>query len=284
MNTARFVIASPSVAAVVDGCGSELVSITDAAGRELLWDGGPQWPWHAPLLFPTIGRVVDDEIEHDGRRYPMPRHGFGRDQLFDLIEKTPTSTHLQLVPSPTTKEHFPFDFVLDVRHSVTAASVTSQYTVTNISEVTLPVSLGVHPAFPWPAGQRDQWRIELDTVEDGQAYHLADVLLADTTPNPVRERTLDLAEELFATGALVLIQCRSTSLRLLGPDMAITLSWDGFEHITVWSPVDADLLCVEPWSGYPSPVGFEADILGKPGQQLLAPGEHRTWSYTITVE
>lgn len=277
-------IASSAMSAVIDAMGSQLVSVIDCRGRQLLWDAGPQWPWHAPLLFPTIGRVVGDEIEHEGRRYRMPRHGFGRDQQFELVAKTPTSIHLRLHSTPHTHQHFPFDFVLDVEHSVVGGSVRARYTVTNTGQVVLPVSLGVHPAFVWGHGDRSAWRIEFADHEDGQAYRLHEVLLADRVPNPVRGRILELDEDLFGAGAIVLTNCRSASLRLVGPDTTISMSWNGFEHIAVWSPLEPALLCVEPWSGIPSPNDFRGDVTDKPGQTLLPSGTSRTWGYTISAE
>ena len=44
------------IAATISAHGAELCSLKNAAGLELLWQAGPQWPRHAPLLFPIVGR------------------------------------------------------------------------------------------------------------------------------------------------------------------------------------------------------------------------------------
>ena len=44
------------VAVAADG--AELVSLRTAAGHELLWQAGPEWPRHAPVLFPIVGRLA----------------------------------------------------------------------------------------------------------------------------------------------------------------------------------------------------------------------------------
>ena len=49
-------------------------------GLELLWQAGPVWPRHAPILFPIVGRLKNDELRHRGKLYPMTRHGFARDR------------------------------------------------------------------------------------------------------------------------------------------------------------------------------------------------------------
>ena len=44
------------ITATILAHGAELCSLRNEAGLELLWQAGPQWPRHAPLLFPIVGR------------------------------------------------------------------------------------------------------------------------------------------------------------------------------------------------------------------------------------
>jgi galactose mutarotase-like enzyme len=53
--------------AIVAADGAELQSLRNADGHELLWQAGPQWPRHAPLLFPIVGRLKNDELRHQGK-------------------------------------------------------------------------------------------------------------------------------------------------------------------------------------------------------------------------
>jgi galactose mutarotase-like enzyme len=56
-----------SIAATIKAHGAELCSLKNAQGDELLWQAGPQWPRHAPLLFPIVGRLKNDKLRHRGK-------------------------------------------------------------------------------------------------------------------------------------------------------------------------------------------------------------------------
>jgi galactose mutarotase-like enzyme len=67
--------------------GAELCSLTNAAGVEFIWQAGPAWPRHAPLLLPIVGRFGNDELRHRGKTYRMTQHGFARDNRFAWAER-----------------------------------------------------------------------------------------------------------------------------------------------------------------------------------------------------
>ena len=52
------------------------------------------WSKHAPLLFPVIGRLKNQEYELDGEMVHMPMHGFCRDRVFETVELDSTSGDL----------------------------------------------------------------------------------------------------------------------------------------------------------------------------------------------
>ena len=52
-------IGSGEITATINVQGAELCSLR-AAGAEYMWQAGPVWPRHAPVLFPIVGRLPDD--------------------------------------------------------------------------------------------------------------------------------------------------------------------------------------------------------------------------------
>src|SRR5262249_48752520 len=111
------------------------------------------------------------------------------------------------------------------------------------------------------------------------------LLLPEPRPSPIRGRTLDLSERLFDEDAVILDKLASTSVRYAadkGP--ALEVSWDGFHQLGIWSkPGGASFLCIEPWYGFASPIGFDGEFSDKPGLMHIAPGETRLFRYTIGV-
>src|SRR5882757_2639736 len=109
---------SSGISATIKADGAELCSLRNAEGLELLWQAGPEWPRHAPLLFPIVGRLKGDELRHRGKTYAMTQHGFARDQRFDWLEREANSCKLALTDNAATRSRYPFGFRLQVTYIV----------------------------------------------------------------------------------------------------------------------------------------------------------------------
>ena len=67
--------------------GAELFSIVSKETElEYMWSGDPKfWGKTSPILFPIIGTLKGDTYLFKERRYHLSRHGFARDDKFDMI-------------------------------------------------------------------------------------------------------------------------------------------------------------------------------------------------------
>ena len=45
----------------------------------------------------------------------------------------------------------------------------------------------------------------------------------------------------------------------------------------------AGFICIEPWHGFASPVGFEGELIDKPGMVVVPPGGTETFAITIRL-
>ena len=70
--------------------GAEVSSVTDQkSGYEFMWQADDKyWGRHAPVLFPIVGRLKNDQYEYEGQTYEMTQHGFARDSMFEVKEIT----------------------------------------------------------------------------------------------------------------------------------------------------------------------------------------------------
>ena len=116
MSEERLTLRSSGIETTIKAHGAELCSLKDAQGNELIWQAGTAWPRHAPLLFPIVGRLKNDQLWHQGATYPMTQHGFARDQLFEWGERDTTACSLTLRDSAVTRAHYPFAFRLAVTY------------------------------------------------------------------------------------------------------------------------------------------------------------------------
>ncbi|MDP5281325.1 aldose 1-epimerase family protein [Sphingomonas sp. DG1-23] len=283
-------IASAELAAAINLFGAELSSLRDADGRELMTDADPAfWAGRAPLLFPIVGRLMDDKYRLDGKEYPLPQHGFARRQAFALIEQSADRAVFRLTDSADTRAVYPFAFTLDAAFTVSGATLATDIRVTNAGDRDMPASFGFHPAFAWPlpfGRPRAEHRILFDKDEpaDLSAIVLGGWIAPETWPSPLDGRALKLDDELFARDALVWDSLESESLRYDGGDgPALDIAFAGMPKLGIWTRPGARFVCIEPWHGIADPIGFAGEIWDKPGILRFAPGESRTFSMQVTL-
>lgn len=290
MTDELFSLVSQELSADVTRLGAELVRLDDAVGNPLLWNGDPAfWSGRAPLLFPIVGALAGGTFRHHGRTYALPRHGFARRSTFTLVDRGTAHVALRLESSAATRQNWPFDFRLDVRHALAGPRLTTTATLTNRSDEPMPVAFGFHPAFRWPlagAGPRDHHVVRFAAPEPAPVRRLdaEGLLTPDPRPTPIEGDLLPLSDALFAEDALILDHPASRRLTYGGGDVRLAIEFPEMPHLGLWSKPDAPFLCVEPWQGYADPAGFGGEIGEKPGTIALPPGATRRFEMSVTLE
>ena len=293
MSGERHTLRSGGIEAIIKAHGAELCSLKDARGIEqgieLIWQAATAWPRHAPLLFPIVGRLKNDQLRHRGTAYPMTQHGFARDQLFEWGERDAAACSLTLRDSAVTRAHYPFVFRLAVTYRLRGADLDVTLAIANTGDEMLPASIGAHPAFNWPLVEglaKESYRLTFSDQEPEPIRRLKDGLMrAKAEPSPIRGKTLALSERLFDDDAIILERLASRSVRLdadRGPSLDV--SWIGFRELGIWSkPGGAPFLCIEPWRGFASPSDFDGEFADKPGVMQIAPGASQVLNYRIGI-
>ncbi len=270
--------------------GAELQSIRDAAGRDYLHDGASFWSSRAPLLFPIVGALKNNSHAVDGVTYHLPRHGFARHSMFEVVDKSAHRALFRLTDSEATRAEYPYKFLLEADFSLYGAKLTAAVTVTNTDTKPIPVAFGFHPAFKWPlpgAGAKLDQVIDFALDEPGPLTRIdAEGLIARELPSPIEGRRLRLADELFEDDALIFLSLNSRSLRFgpaNGGSPALQVDLESMPHLGVWTKPGAPYLCIEPWSGYASPAEFSGPLTEKPGSVNLAPKEAKTFAMSAEL-
>ncbi|MER9354453.1 aldose 1-epimerase family protein [Mesorhizobium sp. M0514] len=279
------------ISATIVGQGAELISLRNAEGLEFLWQAGPEWRRHSPVLFPIVGRLKGDQLRHGGQVYPLTQHGFARDKPFVwAAETSPRSCTLVLTDDADTRTRYPFAFRLAITYTLERRELGVSFEIANTGDETLPASIGAHPAFNWPLQPglaKTDYHLTFAQNEPAPIRRLKDgLVVAAPQPTPIEGKTLALSEQLFEADAVILDRPASTSVRYAAANgEAIEMSWQGFKELGIWSkPGGAPFLCIEPWHGLASPVDFDGEFADKPGVMLIAPGEKRVLSYQVRLE
>jgi galactose mutarotase-like enzyme len=286
----RHELASGALRASIRAEGAELCSLRGSDGAEHLWQAGPAWPRHSPVLFPIVGRLAEDRYTRAGQSYRLTQHGFARDRRFAWASRSSSACTLVLEDDVQSRALYPFAFRLELAYALEGARLTLRYTLTNKGQSVMPAALGGHPAFAWPIRPgvpKEAHELRFARDEPAPIHGVAGGLLTEAIhPSPVRDRVLPLRTELFDEDALVFTSLESRSVRFSAPGTPVLeVAWEGFEQLGVWTKPqgEGDFLCIEPWHGYASPEGFAGDLMDKPGMMLLPPGSKRELEWSVTV-
>lgn len=281
---------SDELTAEIDPLGAQLSVLRDRAGRELLWNGDASvWAGRAPLLFPIVGALAGGAYRLGADTYSLPRHGFARGSAFQLLRATETDAALVLRANESTRQAYPFEFELEIRFELNAATLTVRSLVRNPGRVTLPASLGYHPAFRWPlpyGNDRSFHFIEFGSDESAFVRRLdgAGLLTAEQHPTPVSGRRLALRDSLFRNDAVIFDHLRSQSVSYgadNGPRLRVGLF--NAPYLGVWTKPGANFICIEPWHGVADPQGYAGDFRNKPGVFSVNPGVEHAVEMSITL-
>ena len=281
-------ISDGDIVATIKADGAEPCSLKTAGGLELLWQAGPAWPRHAPWLFPIIGRLKNDELRHKGQSYHLTQHGFARDLRFQWLERTAAGCALVLTDSAATRSRYPFAFRLTIRYRICSNRLELTGEITNTGEEVLPASFGAHPAFNWPIGpgtsKQDHFVIFTETELAPVRRLSGGLLRAEAEPSPIQGTMLTLSERLFDDDAIIFDALKSTAIGYIGSGPGFDITWAGFRQLGIWSkPGGAPFVCIEPWRGFASPVGFDGEFSDKPGLMHIAPGATEQLVFSIKV-
>ncbi|KEJ90285.1 aldose 1-epimerase family protein [Sulfitobacter donghicola] len=272
----------------VASMGAEMQYLRTAAGDELLWHGdGAFWTGRAPVLFPIVGRAVDDQIAVGDHSSALPQHGFARRNLFELVEQSDTMCHHVLTDTPETHAAYPFAFSLSLTHRIEGATLHVEARVTNNDAQPMPFGFGFHPAFCWPLPNADGHPHHV-TLASGGAPDLRAIdeglLRPEPLAGPFVDGDLEIAEHLFDDGALVFPN-GTDSLRY-GPKSgtALAFTFHNLPDLALWRPTGAPFLCIEPWHGTASYVGDGPQIGARPNSITLPSHQSVAFGYSVTVE
>ena len=280
----------------VEDHGAQLCSLYNKETcTDLLWEGDPAfWKYHAPILFPLVGMVNNGTYRYMNKSYHVRQHGFAREMAFTCTEQTPVQVTHRLMQNEETEQLYPFDFTLEVTHTLSGRDLYVDWKVSNPSaSEDLYFSIGAHPAFRVPVceGEKKEDCYVLFHGRNSLEYILVDLSVTAADPAHVHTMRLDdgylkLERHLFDIDTFIFENSQIEKVSLCGADRQpyITLSCPGFPYFGLWTKSDeAPFVCLEPWYGRLDDKGFTGELPEKTGIRRLDPGEIFTARYTITA-
>ncbi|MFH6971444.1 aldose 1-epimerase family protein [Flavobacterium petrolei] len=260
-----------NLSAEIKHFGAELISLKTNQNREYIWEGNPEfWGKHSPILFPIVGTLKDNSFYHNEIEYHLSRHGFAREMLFELIHATENSATFSLQSSEETLKVYPFEFELQLIYTLKENNLSIAYKVINKGKSTMPFSIGAHPAFALP-NQFENYAIVFEKEESLDYYLLDNDLISHKTKKlDVTNKKIPLTYELFENDALIFKALQSKSLTISeNGNPILTVNFEGFPSLGIWTKMNAPFLCIEPWFGYSDTNENSGNLFEKEGIQIL---------------
>lgn len=276
---------------IISNKGAELSSVKSLKYElEYLWQGDSSyWSRKAPILFPIVGRLINDQYEFNGNKYNLGQHGFARDYNFKTNKLDDTMVSLFLESDESTKKMYPFDFRLTITYVLDKNSIIITYLVENLGNEMMYFSIGAHPGFNLPLVSNTVFEDYYISFTPNYARETIPLIgpYLDLTSKTITELDrLALSRDIFDNDALIYGTCGKNTLTIQSDktNRFISLSYNDFPYVGIWSPPKkaAPFVCLEPWLGIADPINASGNINEKLGIIQLEGGKSFAAEYSIT--
>lgn len=269
--------------------GAEIHSLINTQqGNQYIWNGDPAfWGRHTPLLFPVTGPLPDGHIQVQGKSYPMPVNGFARDMPFQVLSHTETEAVFLLSSNEETKAFYPFDFSLQVTHTLLDDGYRSTAQIKANEQ--LWCTFGWHPAFSLDMNQNgadlSTFVVEFEQEESVDRLYPVNGIFKTEKQFLHHQKTLQLSRTETDKGPIVLNGLRSAWVKLSSTQgkHSVTVQRADMPTLVIWTKeqLHAQFVCVEPMYSFQD-AARNPELSKMEGMLHLAAGESRTFSNAFT--
>ena len=287
----EFTIENEYLKLTVTTWGAQVKSVVRKSdGVEHIWQADKDvWGFHAPILFPHCGKVVDGKIEAKGKVYESGQHGFARSMEHEFVDQTKDTIVLELCSSEETLARFPFEFRLVSTFTLEGDTVHHTLTVENLDAEELPFGIGYHPAFTIPFDDKHvatDYELRFSEEESPICLNCLPhgLLHGNLYLMPANIKRIPIDEYLFANDSHLMVNLKSSKLGVYekGTGRGVVCDISEFPYTLIWSkPGMPKFICIEPWMSLPSPEGGPIKWEEKAAAAILQPGE--AWSCTLST-
>lgn len=267
--------------------GAELSSVIDTKTNfEYIWQAGDEWKRHAPILFPIVGKLINNQFKFENKFFELPQHGFARDLNFALINSNNNQLNFELNSDENTKSKFPFNFKLQVNYALSNNILKITYTVLNKSNSNLYFSIGAHPAFntTYNGSSLNEYSLLVDKnkfkvtkLKNGYIDNTYETL-------EIQNNTLKLNSSLFDNDAIILENNQINKIELLNnaKTHSVKMICENWPYFGIWTKSsNSKFICLEPWYGISDSSSHNQQFINKKGIIELKSNSNFVCNYSI---
>ncbi len=271
--------------------GAEIQSIK-YNGEEKIFDDPSIWNGHAPVLFPICGGVLNDEYKLNGKTYTIAKHGFSRRSEFEVASNEQTSATFLLTPNGETKKSYPFDYEFRVFFKLNANKLETYYMVENKSNEKMYCNVGCHEAYALSSKIEDYF-VEFENLDEIDNNLLTlNGLLHDKITYKLDNGKLPLNYDYFVgepykegtvKDSIIVENIKTKRINLLkGDKVELSVYFNDFNHLVIWTKNNAPYIALEPWSGLPDFTDADGNIENKKYIDVIDENSGKTFYHSIT--
>lgn len=274
--------------------GAEVSSVRNLNNNfEYIWQADPKvWKRHAPVLFPIVGKLKDDHFYYQDKEYIMGQHGFARDNVFEVVEKSDNYVSLVFKSNEETLNKYPFEFNFYVNYTLSGNSLLVNYQVVNPIDQEFYFGVGAHPGFNLPVDENnkfDDYYFEFSPSENRYQIPLVNSQIDSKNHKLVETKEIPITHDLFKKDALIfeLEGANTVSVKNRNSSFEIDVSSDNAEYVGLWSPypIEGDFVCIEPWWSIADDIDSSGKLEDKFAiKHLSDKDEEFNADYTITFK
>lgn len=273
--------------------GGEMQSLVNKAnGKEYLWQGNPEfWAGRAYNLFPICGRLTEGKYTYEGKEYEMNLHGFVRNSLMKVEQKSATEIAFVLESDEEIKKQYPFDFIYTVTYILDGARVKTVYNIKNTGAKPMYFAVGGHPGFNVPINEGESFEdyyLEFDCVKPMEWLKMTPLFFTGRSePYPMTDgKIIELTHDLFSEDARFFTNmCKHVTMKSKKSDSFVRLEYPKMRNLGIWHKpqTEAPYICIEPWSSLPSYDGKIDDIETKNQMEKLDSAQTYEGGFDIII-
>lgn len=265
--------------------GAELESIK-FNNKEMLHNGKDFWDRQAPVLFPTVGRLRDNQTIINDRKYSIHQHGFAKDMRFELLQETENEKVYIAKSNEETFKMYPFKFELYTKYIVNENNLTVEYKVINKDNKEMIFGIGGHPGFKLDMLQ-EEYYFELELEEDEVEFMEVEGNYISNKPakNILKNnKIIEITKDTFINDAIMMKKLKSNTITLKQKKdnkKILEFSFKEFPILAIWSMPGAPFICLEPWFNYADRVKETGYFKDKEGVITLNPEKEFNCKFSV---
>lgn len=278
-----YTIKNTHLSLTVDSLGAQMISLKNEKGEELLWQADKNvWGYHAPMLFPWVGRLKEGRFFADGEEFSGGNHGFIRNVEHSLVLKEDNMIIFEYTACADSRKKWPYNFVFRTSYVLSGHSLHHKIDITNTDSCDINFGLGFHPGFNLPFDEEhttEDYCIEFDTPQTPVVWHYSDRMLIDEKTRTLYENVsrIDLKDDLFDNDTLTFSDLTAKTVSIVEKDSGRRIEFDvqDFPYVSLWSAKTpkTKFFCVEPWLTLPDRENASLEWNEKKHGMHLVPGE-----------